>query len=201
MGAPTTLGPTDGIRCPTPVVVAFEVHVCMDGQGDGDLGRQPWPGRARVGRWCRLRPGDRSVAAHQRCTAGGTVRAQRRVDGLGDDFVGRFGPGSGHPPIFGAAYNPSRRQWRTIASPVPDMAGSTVLWTGDGLLVWARRSKSAQYNPTTDRWAAIPALRLRPREEMAAVWTGSEAIVWGGTGPSGSPLFADGAAWTLTGRR
>ncbi|MDQ6948687.1 MAG: hypothetical protein M3256_21130 [Actinomycetota bacterium] len=114
-------------------------------------------------------------------------------------LVGGFGPGSGNPPFFGAAYNPSRGQWRTIASPIPDMAGSTVLWTGDELLVWARGSKSARYNPTTDRWAAIPALRLRPREEMTAVWTGTEAIVWGGSDPSGSPFFGDGAALTLTG--
>ncbi len=89
-------------------------------------------------------------------------------------------------------YDPATDRWRVGAAPPFDRAFPTVVWDGHELLVWSGRdtgafstrvyADGAAYNPTTDRWREIPAAPVAPRWLSAAVWTGHEMFVWGGTG-------------------
>lgn len=70
--------------------------------------------------------------------------------------------------------------------------GHTAIWTGSEMIVWGGSASNApdadklvgtggRYDPLTDTWRATstdgaPA----PRSGHAAVWTGSEMIIWGG---------------------
>jgi N-acetylneuraminic acid mutarotase len=80
-------------------------------------------------------------------------------------------------------------------------SNATAVWTGSEMIVWGGSSAhgaiflndGGRYNPSTDSWVAIttdgaPAARIG----HSAVWTGSEMIVWGGSGPS---LFSDGGRY------
>jgi hypothetical protein len=91
---------------------------------------------------------------------------------------------SGHD---GAAYNPARRTWHTIApSPAGAEGGAAVGWTGDEMVVWASNSPdgpvgAAAYNPSTDSWRRLPSGPLGWREGYSSVWTGKELLVVGGS--------------------
>jgi len=81
----------------------------------------------------------------------------------------------------------------------------TAVWTGSEMIVWGGYgngyylSTGGRYNPSTDSWATsalttgaganVPSARLF----HAAVWTGSEMIVWGGE--DGSSLFNTGGRY------
>ena len=64
------------------------------------------------------------------------------------------------------------------------------VWTGDTMIIWggfARRPSYADintggiYTPATDSWSPVTTESApSPRNGHAAVWTGSEMIVWGG---------------------
>jgi hypothetical protein len=64
-----------------------------------------------------------------------------------------------------------------------DSAG---VWTGSRLLVWGGAvmfgyaGDGATYDPVTDRWAALPSTTLSARDLHTMVWSGTEAILWGG---------------------
>lgn len=81
--------------------------------------------------------------------------------------------------------NPAKTQ------PPSGRVGSTGLWTGTEVLIWSGYSLSgyefsffndgSRYNPSTDSWSPMsnvnaPATRTFP----AAVWTGSDMLIWGG---------------------
>lgn len=86
----------------------------------------------------------------------------------------------------GAAYNPTRRTWRTIApSPSGVQGGAAVAWTGHEMAVWASNSPDgpvggAAYDPAADSWRRLPAGPLGKRESYSSVWAGKELIVVGG---------------------
>jgi len=71
----------------------------------------------------------------------------------------------------------------------------TAVWTGSEMIVWGGEILSppfftdtgGRYNPSTDSWTATSTTNAPAgRDYHAAVWTGSEMIVWGGFGSSGS---------------
>ncbi len=100
----------------------------------------------------------------------------------------------------GARYDPVANTWTpmsTVGAPSPRM-GHTAVWTGDRMIVWGGQpgpthdfftddwsvpglADGAAYDPSTDTWTPIASLDA-PAGRMihAAVWTGSEMIVWGG---------------------
>jgi hypothetical protein len=51
------------------------------------------------------------------------------------------------------------------------------------------------YDPVADRWASMPRSPLRGRTEAAAVWTGTEMLIWGGMGVDPSTSLFDGATF------
>ena len=74
--------------------------------------------------------------------------------------------------------------------------GHTAVWTGSEMIVWGGYDYShnlffntgGRYHPSTDSWTTTSTTNAPdPRTFHTAVWTGSEMIVWGGTGgPIGS---------------
>ena len=97
----------------------------------------------------------------------------------------------------GGLYDPYKDRWRAMTeegAPSPRWAHAAV-WTGTEMLVWGGRSNfaaqdhkndGALYNPTTNTWRAISTQGApTPRSQMAAVWTGTEFMVWGGVGDGG----------------
>lgn len=93
----------------------------------------------------------------------------------------------------GAAFDPARNSWRVVApAPLEPRSGHIAVLT-DGryaraeMLVWSGRGESgeflpnaAMYDPKRDGWRLIDIPEIAPRVDATAVWTGREAIVWGG---------------------
>jgi N-acetylneuraminic acid mutarotase len=94
----------------------------------------------------------------------------------------------------GARYNPATDLWvpTAVSGSTPEArTGHTAVWTGTEMIVWgggtfnsiynALRS-GGRYDPQADSWAAVRNDATSPtsRVNHAAVWTGSEMIIWGG---------------------
>jgi len=79
----------------------------------------------------------------------------------------------------------------------------TAVWAGSELLVCCDRNGSgAAYRPADDRWDRLPDSPFPGRTSVAAVWTGREVLLWGGTdAPGVSQAHADGMAYDPAGRR
>ncbi|MGZ4381532.1 MAG: Kelch repeat-containing protein [Gaiellaceae bacterium] len=97
-----------------------------------------------------------------------------------------FGRAHRNPPWsvdVSAEYNPAAGTWRRL-TPFPGDRGSyeghySAVWTGREMLVFGPFDFQA-FNPLTDRWRRLP--RSLPSEFALGlvVWTGREAIAWGG---------------------
>lgn len=98
---------------------------------------------------------------------------------------------------------------RLAAAGLIGRSGASSVWTGKELLVWGGSTligsqnrwlaDGAALDPVANRWRPLPPAPIGPRSEAAAVWTGSEMVVWGGT--ANSQMLVDGAAYNpQTGR-
>jgi hypothetical protein len=106
----------------------------------------------------------------------------------------------------GGRYNPATDSWAGsvlgsgVGANVPSARiGHTAVWTGTEMIVWGGASAAGggklntggRYDPTTDAWVDASLVRglgenvPAARDAHAAVWTGSELIVWGGIGAGG----------------
>ncbi|HEX2047714.1 MAG TPA: hypothetical protein VHF27_08120 [Acidimicrobiales bacterium] len=92
-----------------------------------------------------------------------------------------------------------------LADPgIAGRSGAASVWTGEELLVWGGSTLAGSENewlgdgaaldPVANRWRPLPPAPIGPRSDPAAVWTGSEMVVWGGTAGGGG-ILADGAAF------
>jgi N-acetylneuraminic acid mutarotase len=115
----------------------------------------------------------------------------------------------------GARYNPSTDSWTaTTTTNAPTARGAhTAVWTGSEMIIWGGESydevqhywnTGGRYNPNTDSWIATRTTNAPDgRYFHAAVWTGTEMIVWGGT--NDTTVFNTGGrynpntnSWTAT---
>ena len=114
------------------------------------------------------------------------------------------GSGSGNSgEDSGGRYNPLTNNW-TMMPYNGGTAGELgplgrfnqlALWTGTEMIVWGGSSTSTggtffntggRYNPQTNTWTIMSSTNAPAGCAFgSAVWTGSELIVWGGTGSSG----------------
>jgi hypothetical protein len=96
--------------------------------------------------------------------------------------------------LGGLAYRPSTSTWRRTA-PLDAQTGSAVVAAGpDRLFVAAGQSaRILEYRIADDRWQELPLPPIPTRSGASLVWTGSELVVWGGSGDEGPEM--DGAAW------
>jgi N-acetylneuraminic acid mutarotase len=108
----------------------------------------------------------------------------------------------------GGAYDPSSRSWRTLSPKgQPSARAYTAsIWTGHQLLIWGgyglntdRKAidfaDGASYDPVADAWKPLPDSPLSSRARATEIWTGSQAIIWGGTRVTsdGTGCVGDGA--------
>jgi N-acetylneuraminic acid mutarotase len=94
----------------------------------------------------------------------------------------------------GARYNPKTNAWKDLPTkdqPDPRIGAMTV-WTGKEMIVWGGFgvskdnkeidfSDGGRFDPASDTWKPLPKSVLTGRGYAQAVWTGTEAIVWGGS--------------------
>jgi len=94
----------------------------------------------------------------------------------------------------GGRYNPSTDRWLPISTTnAPGgREAHTAVWTGSAMIVWGGLdvlpngfthdlNTGGVYNPGTDSWTATSTAHAPgARDSHAAVWTGSEMIIWGG---------------------
>lgn len=83
----------------------------------------------------------------------------------------------------GGKYSPITDTWSTMASGGPFSFSQFAGWTGSEMIVWVSPTTAGgKYNPTSNTWTnmALPKTELKPRENFAGVWTGTEMIAWGG---------------------
>ncbi len=105
----------------------------------------------------------------------------------------------------GHRYNPTTDTWgpafSTTGAPT-GRTGHTAVWTGSEMIIWGGREEGnvyvntgGRYNPTTDTWGNPLSTTDAPsgRISHAAVWTGSEMILWGGY--DGITVFNDGGRY------
>jgi N-acetylneuraminic acid mutarotase len=96
----------------------------------------------------------------------------------------------------GGKYNPSTDSWTaTSTTNAPDARyWDSAVWTGSEMIVWGGFDEpinnyfnnGGRYDPSTDTWRATNTTGApQGRVNHAAVWTGSQMIVWGGGGCSG----------------
>ena len=122
---------------------------------------------------------------------------------------------SGHETFL--SFNPTTNTWKVLPSsgmPAPEQAdastasrGAGLVWTGTELLVWrsdtngstAPMSNGAAYDPSTNRWTALPAPPAPLGVGAASAWTGKDLVVWGGI--SGSTPLATGAMYDPSANR
>ena len=114
----------------------------------------------------------------------------------GREVVVYGGVNGAGPRSDGAAYDPAADQWRSItAGPLSARVPLVWAWTGTELLIVARAVgfsdgilDAAAYDPAQDTWRVLPALPMQLAERPApptqinngaAVWTGSELVVYG----------------------
>jgi hypothetical protein len=132
------------------------------------------------------------------------VAADNRVI-LWGGCCGGGGRGSDAP---GAIYDPAADRWSPLGpGPAGNRYGHAAVWTGEEMIVWGGYqggsypekllADGAAYDLRSDTWRTIARSPLSPRESHAAIWTGIEMIVWGGSQPRrfGARLLYDGAAY------
>jgi hypothetical protein len=91
------------------------------------------------------------------------------------------------------AYDPARNAWRRLSPPKGPgyVPGYQSVWTGSQMLVFGA-FHSVAYTPSTDTWRTLP----KGVPGGIVVWTGREAIGWGG-GCCGD-AWSNGAAYDPT---
>jgi hypothetical protein len=103
-------------------------------------------------------------------------------------------------------WDPTTNAWSYNSNyGAPTGGGSAVVWTGSKALVWrtslnrGRAPSLGAYDPVTNRWEPISQENAPgPRNNMSAVWTGREMIIWGGSTfspPRNSVRLRDGGAY------
>lgn len=104
----------------------------------------------------------------------------------------------------GAAFDPASGQWRALAdSPLSPRSGHIAVWTGEELIVCCGQNQSgdasgsAAYDPVADAWRELAPPPF-DAALAAAVWTGTEMIVTGGSNFNGAAAYDPATdTWTL----
>lgn len=111
---------------------------------------------------------------------------------------GGFGGGTEPERGDGARYDPTTDTWTALSTTgaPPARADLVPVWTGREVFVWGglyvdrsvmpsivqRLNSGALYDPMRDAWRTVETLGApSPRNGYAAVWTGHEIVVWGGS--------------------
>lgn len=112
--------------------------------------------------------------------------------------------GGGGSPMQGKRYNASTDTWSDLPMNPPEVSGGMNwkgIWTGLEMIVWSWQNpgvpdppNAGRYNPTSNTWQTLPRIPGDPQlpdSGFSWVWSGTEAILWGG-GSAGIPLAHSG---------
>jgi hypothetical protein len=125
----------------------------------------------------------------------------------GRDLVvwGGGAPTARTPTNTGGRYAPATDRWSPTATTNAPSARQVPagVWTGTEMLVWGgqlfdgsryvRFNDGARYDPLADRWMAMTGVGAPPGSaHISGVWTGTEALFWGGHGNGAVPLATGG---------
>jgi hypothetical protein len=130
-------------------------------------------------------------------------------DGTEALFIGGTLTDARAPTSDAVAFSPATGQWRRLPGMGYSRREFAAVWTGRQVLVWGGLTGTFQdreipphgvaYDPAVNlyQWSAMPKAPLRGRSDPAAVWTGSQMIVWGGMipGTQKDTPATDGAAY------
>jgi hypothetical protein len=106
----------------------------------------------------------------------------------------------------GAVYDSATDAWRPMTPPDATQVvprETAAVWTGTEMIVWGGREpagaeaavdRGGRYNPALDVWTPVATSGApAPRSLHTASWTGTEMIVWAGTGAA---IFDSGGRYT-----
>lgn len=131
-----------------------------------------------------------------------SARSRHTAVWTGTEMIiwGGFTPGTTNT---GGRYNPATDSWTATSltnAPIPRHS-HTAVWTGNEMIVWGGRvndlffngtNTGGRYNPATNTWAATNTSGApSERDSHTAVWTGSQMIIWGGSGALGGGIGLD----------
>jgi N-acetylneuraminic acid mutarotase len=147
-------------------------------------------GTLSVNTGARYNPSTDSWAATSTGVNVATGRAQHTAVWTGSEMIVWGGTTTF---ATGGRYNPSTDSWAAMSSTngPGNREFDTALWTGTEMIIWGGQgdgtfwvNTGARYNPVTNTWTKTSTGANVPvaREWHSAVWTGTEMIVWGGTG-------------------
>jgi len=110
----------------------------------------------------------------------------------------------------GAAYTPATDSWQQLPRSPLEGRRTSGVWTGREMIVAGGAGRgpdpkvaeetvladAAAYHPATRTWRQLAPMP-EPRAGATATWTGTEVVVVGGYGPTGSmrQLYSDGVAY------
>jgi N-acetylneuraminic acid mutarotase len=108
----------------------------------------------------------------------------------------------------GAVYDPQEDLWRRLPpAGLSPRQGHTATFTGRRMVIWGGAqgleagpvglADGAAYDPTTNKWSAVPPSTLRGRFAHSAVMTSDDILVWGGCCDEKGVAFSDGAVLDL----
>ena len=107
----------------------------------------------------------------------------RQTGGIGGGAFHSYGQAYEQLPATGGAWT------KLPNSPLSTRYRPIVVWTDNRLIVWGgevdsqsadMRNDGASYDPATRRWTMLPPAPISGRLAAAAVWTGTELVIWGG---------------------
>lgn len=142
-------------------------------------------------------PSPERQAVDRPITVDGTVA----VDGATDGDDGPEAVDGGEDGRLAELLEPGAVRAMATA-PIAGRSGAAAVWTGDELLIWGGYvydgrerplDDGAAYDPITDSWRTLPPAPIAGRAYPAAVWTGKELVIWGGS--DAGRLLGDGAAY------
>jgi hypothetical protein len=112
---------------------------------------------------------------------------------------GGVNPASTEVFADGALWDPGTNTWEKLASGGPvGRARPVALWTGSAAFLWGGRNpvdnhgvrSGATWNNSTSQWTAASAIGAPTRnKELASVWTGSDALIFGGRDDGGGNVY------------
>ncbi len=169
--------------------------------------------------WKPMTVTSNTPSARQNHTAIWTGKEMIVWGGVSNIFLNGYGD---LPNEFasGGRYDPKTDSWMPTGfgpNRPSSRQGHVAVWTGTEMVVWGGyssvfaipsptknyRTDGARYQPASDTWIALP-LTDAPtaRRDAAAVWSGSEFIVWGGNDganrQTGARFSPANNTWTAT---
>ncbi len=118
--------------------------------------------------------------------------------------------GSQYNTNTGGRYDPQSDSWTSTSTGanVPlYRSHHLAVSTGSEMIVWGGSNAypfpsdlgdGGRYNPASDTWVSVPAPTLLRGAGYAAVWTGTEMILWGGSQIAGARYSSASGTWSMT---